>query len=161
MRENLKQFIQNHKDLIADNKFKELYQLAMMEIPFQIGNMSTSFIDAGINPCLYVDRILPEMFSNAMLKQFDIPNNINVISREAFIDNYELTEITIPGTVEIIHSTAFKGCYKLEDIYYKGSVHDFLAATESQNPFYDCATNSVQCSDGIVMFHFDGTVEII
>ena len=43
----LKNFIEENIDLIEQKKWKDLYDLASVHIPFQIGNLTTNLMYAG------------------------------------------------------------------------------------------------------------------
>ena len=151
MRDKVKHFLEKNKELLRENKFKELYLDAEEDIQFQIGNMTMAFMQAGINPLLYVDKVLPFMFSNSMIKEIKIPENIRAINRCAFMDAFELKQITIPKSVKGIHVSAFKGCYELSQIIYEGTTVDWNAMYVEPSTFWDCAVGVVDCSDGKVL----------
>lgn len=148
MRDNLKHFLEKNKELLRQNEFKQLYFEAYEDIPFQIGNMTAAFLQAGINPMLYMDKVMPEMFSNSTIEEVIIPNNIRAINRQAFLDNFELKKITIPKSVVGIESSAFKGCYELEEIIYEGTVEEWEKVFRDPSTFWDCKVEFVTCSDG-------------
>ena len=151
MRSNVKFFLEEHKELLRENRFKELYLDAIEEIPYQVGNMTAAFMQAGINPLLYVDKVLPLMFSNSMIKEIVIPDNIRAINSNAFRDCFELKQITIPKSVKGIHIAAFKGCYELSHIFYQGTTVDWNAMYVEPSTFWDCAVGVVDCIDGEVL----------
>ena len=148
MRSNVKFFLEEHRELLRENNFKELYLDAVEEIPYQVGNMTMAFMQAGINPLLYVDKVLPSMYSNSMIKELVIPNNIRAINSNAFTDCFELKQINIPKSVKGIHVSAFKGCYELSHIFYGGTIADWNAMYVEPSTFWDCKVEVVTCSDG-------------
>lgn len=159
----LKTFIEEHIDLIEQKRWQALYSYATAEIPFQIGNLSYNLLQAGINPLEDLNRILPEMFCNAMeLHEIKIPSNITRIMRQAFMNCYYLTKITIPKSITNIEDTAFSGCYDLADIEYEGTTTEFLnIISPNSNLFEDTKNGIVSCSDAKLLFDFDGTIKLI
>lgn len=150
MQANLKKFIEEHIDLIESFNFTDLYILAKQEIPFQIGNLTTNLRDAGIDPLEHLNRVVPEMFSNSMIKQIELPKHITKIKSQAFLDCFQLISIVIPESVTFIHETAFKGCYELREITYRGTKEQWHHVYVSDKIFTDCATDIVVCNDGEV-----------
>lgn len=146
----LKNFIENHIDLIENNDFTNLYIDAKEEIPFQIGNLTTNLMHAGINPLDHLNRVVPEMFSNSMINEIELPDNITKIKSQAFLDCFQLSSISIPVSVTEIHDTAFKGCYKLDQIVYEGTVEQWKDLNVSWATFIDCKAVVITCKDGEV-----------
>ena len=163
MVQKLKTFIEEHIDLIEQKRWHALYSYATAEIPFQIGNLSYNLLKAGINPLEDLNRVLPEMFCNAMdLHEIEIPSNVTKIMRQAFMNCYHMTKIKIPKSVITIDDTAFSGCYYLDDIQYEGTTTEFLnSVNPSSKLFDDTEKGIVQCSDARILFDFDGTVKIL
>ena len=159
----LKSFIEEHIDLIEQKRWQALYSYAMAEIPFQIGNLSYNLLQAGINPLDDLNRVLPEMFCNAMeLHEIEIPSNVTKIMRQAFMNCYYMTKIKIPKSVITIDDTAFSGCYDLEDIQYGGTTKDFLNNIKpTTKMFVETKNGIVECSDAKLLFELNGTVKIL
>lgn len=150
----LKRFIEEYIDLIETKNWRALYGHAQTEIPFQIGNLTTSLIYAGINPLDDLDVVLPEMFANSMLEQIELPIQISAIKRQAFMNCYVLREITLPASIIRIDDEAFKDCYDLHTIKYQGTMNhlkmSFPDWLEFSKLFDDCAANFIHCTDGDV-----------
>lgn len=159
----LKTFIEEHIDLIEQKRWQALYSYATAEIPFQIGNLSYNLLQAGINPLEDLNRVLPEMFCNAMeLHEIVIPSNVTKIMRQAFMNCYYMKKIKIPKSVITIDDTAFSGCYDLEDIQYEGTTIDFLNNIKpTAKMFEDVRLGIVECSNAKLLFELDGTVKIL
>lgn len=159
MQEILKKFIERHIQMIEKEDWENLYYFARMEIPFQIGNLSCNLIQAGINPLDKLDRVLPEMFCEAqILHNIELPSNIKSIKNQAFKNCYELKQIILPQALSYISETAFEGCYELEDIQYKGTASQLMDISIT-NLFVDTKGQAIKCSNGVLIFHDDGTVE--
>ena len=143
----LQQFIEQHIELIEEQKYLELYRIAKREIPFQIGNLTYNLMLANINPLDDVPGVLDSMFAYSPVENVELPKNIEYIAALAFVDCYHLTEITIPSGVLHITSTSFKGCYKLKKVIFEGTKKDFSKLLRT-NCFQDTNVTSVICSDG-------------
>ena len=157
----LKEFIEEHIDLIEEKRWSALYSYAQAEIPFQVGNLSYNLIKAGVNPLEDLNRILPEMFADSMIDELFIPENITRIQRQAFQSCYFLTKITLPSSIINIDVTAFKGCYELDKIIYEGTATDFIEKIKPiTDIFWDCKTGRINCSDADIVIDFDGTVSV-
>ena len=148
MRYEVKCFIERNILLIEEHKFEELYKRALQELPFQIGNLTTNLMDAGINPLDYSNKIYSWMFSNSMIKQLDIPDHITEIESSAFRDCFWLTKIHIPLSMITINEYAFSGCYDIEEITYEGTITEWRYIDKNGSIFDGCYTNVVHCSDG-------------
>ena len=118
----LKNFIEEYIDLIETKNWRALYSHAQTDIPFQIGNLTTNLMKAGINPLDDLDVVLPEMFADSMLQKIELPVQISVIKRQAFKNCYELKEITLPPALLRIDDQAFDDCYDLHTIRYPGTI---------------------------------------
>lgn len=150
----LKNFIEEYIDLIETKNWRALYSHAQTDIPFQIGNLTTNLMKAGINPLDDLDVVLPEMFSNSMLQKIELPVQISVIKRQAFKNCYELKEITLPPALIRIDDQAFDDCYDLHTIRYPGTIKHLKMSFPNwehfSKLFNDCATAFVECTDGEV-----------
>ena len=162
MTPKLKQFIEEHIDLIENGRWHALYSYAASEIPFQVGNLSYNLLQAGVNPLNELPRVLPDMFNRAgVLTELELPENITSIMRNAFKDCYMLKKIVLPASLETIDNTSFKGCYELEEIIYKGTAKQFMNNIEpTTDMFWDCNTGTIKCSDKNIFIDFDGTISI-
>ena len=150
----LKKFIEENIDLIEQKNWRDLYDLASVHIPFQIGNLTTNLMYAGINPLDDLEVVLPEMFSDSMLQKIELPVQISVIKRQAFKNCYELREVTLPTALIRIDNEAFANCYELHTIKYQGTMKhlkmSFPDWEHFSDLFEDCATAFIDCADGDV-----------
>ncbi len=97
----------------------------------------------GIKKDLDVPTLSKKTVGKAVLKQYIIPENIEIIAKETFV-NHELVEINIPQSVAIIKESAFKN-NKLEKVAFSNGD---LTNIES-DVFRDNSLKSVDLS-GIV-----------
>lgn len=150
----LKKFIEEYIDLIETKNWIALYSHAQTEIPFQIGNLTTNLMYAGINPLDDLDVVLPEMFAESMIQNIELPVQISVIKRQAFMNCYELREITLPPALVRIDDEAFANCYNLHTIRYPGTMKHLKMSFPNWEHFSklfdDCATALIDCTDGDV-----------
>ena len=150
----LKNFIEENIDLIEQKNWRDLYDLASVHIPFQIGNLTANLIRADVNPLDDLDVVLPEMFSEGFIDEVVLPVHISVIKRQAFMNCYMLKEITLPPALLRIDDEAFKGCYELHTIRYPGTIKHLKMSFPNWEHFSklfdDCATNLIYCTDGEV-----------
>ena len=148
----LKNFIEENIDLIEKKNWKDLYDLASVHIPFQIGNLTTNLMYAGINPLDDLEVVLPEMFAESMIQNIELPIQISVIKRQAFKNCYELREVTLPPALIRIDAEAFANCYELHTIRYSGTIKHLKMSFPNWEHFSklfdDCATNLIYCTDG-------------
>ena len=117
MTSEIKQLIEQHIDLIDDNRFEELLLNNNLYISQRRGIVKV-LLEAGVNFLKYM-KTLPPM--PADLTNFVIPETIEKISANAF-EGGSLTSIVIPRSVKIIERMAFSGCNNLHDIYIPSSV---------------------------------------
>ena len=150
----LKNFIEENIDLIEQKNWRDLYDLASVHIPFQIGNLTTNLMYAGINPLDDLDVVLTEMFAESMIRNIELPVQISVIKRQAFKNCYELREVTLPVALIRIDDEAFANCYELHTIRYQGTIKHLKMSFPNWEHFSklidDCATNLIYCTDGEV-----------
>ena len=108
---------------IADNAFKECYDLTSVSIPNTVTNIG-EYAFYGCSKLSSVDipnsvtDIGNYAFNNCYnLKSVNIPENVTVINTAVFSGCKSLTSITIPGKVTYIGTAAFSRCDKLNVIY--------------------------------------------
>ena len=150
----LKNFIEENIDLIEQKNWRDLYDLASVHIPFQIGNLTTNLMKAEINPLDDLDVVLPEMFAESMIQNIELPVQISVIKRQAFKNCYELREVTLPPALIRIDAEAFANCYELRTIKYSGTIKHLKMSFPNWEHFSklfdDCAAALIRCTDGDV-----------
>lgn len=150
----LKKFIEENIDLIEEKNWRDLYDLASVHIPFQIGNLTTNLMHADINPLDDLTVVLPEMFAESMIQNIELPAQISVIKRQAFKNCYELREITLPPALIRIDEEAFANCYELHTINYQGTIKHLKMSFPNwehlSKLFDDCSTAFIHCTDGDV-----------
>ena len=125
MRDLTKVFIEQYVDLITENKFEDLYRIALRE-HVVIEDLTNSLLKAGIYPLEHMSYIPQEFFykSAKSIDGFIIPNNIVDIRERAFYET-DLTEIIIPEGVQSIYTLAFARCKDLLFVTIPHSI-DFI-----------------------------------
>ena len=68
-------------------------------------------------------------FADKSLTEFSIPQTVEVIEKNAFIDNGTLTKISIPESVISIKDNAFLGCKQIEEVSYISSANVAIGAS--------------------------------
>ena len=148
MRDLTKVFIEQYINLITENKFEDLYRIALREY-IVIEDLTNSLFQADIDPLEYMSYIPQNFFckSTKSIEGFIIPNNIVDIRERAFYET-DLTEIvipegvqsiytyafarcknllfvTLPHSIEFIDRMVFKGCESLAEVRYNGTIEEW------------------------------------
>ena len=125
MKDLTKVFIEQYIDLITENKFEELYLIAIKE-QMAIEDLTNTLYKADIDPLKHMNYI-PVKFlyeSQESVNGFVIPDGIDSIQQHAFYET-DLTEIIIPEGVTSIYSRAFGSCKNLLFVTLPHSI-DFI-----------------------------------
>lgn len=124
--DGVKEFIENHIDLIENNEWEEVYNSTYYLSFNTIGEFTQTMLEANINPLNYLDYIPDYYLYNSNISgKFVIPNNITNIGEEAFRGCSSLTSITIPDSVTSIGSDAFSNCSELKFLKLSKSLESF------------------------------------
>lgn len=144
-RDKILRFLKSHQGYLENEDFQTLYELAdyNFETSKDIGFLTETLLDAGINPLDYLDYVPYTCFYELDMHGFDLPQHITSIHKYAFAYtknlktinlnniNYmdencftgcDLEEIVIPGSIEVIPPEAFSRCYNLEKIIIEEDV---------------------------------------
>lgn len=99
------QFIKEHKDLINENRFKELYDL---EWDFDlIGEVTCVLLEAGIDPLVDMSMIPKRFLQGSNITEYSVPSHIHTIGSYAFDECKELETIHLPEGLTFIDVSAF------------------------------------------------------
>lgn len=111
MTDSIVRFLEEHIDLVDDEKFELLYGCLPMEISWAY--LTQILYDCGIDP-LRGFSYAPSYFAAQCIlpSNFKLPENISSIGSHAFIRT-NVTKIDIPARCETIGNTAFGGCTDL------------------------------------------------
>ena len=112
-----KEILIKNKDLLED--LDKFYQ----SIPVSVSSEITSlFINSGINVLENVSRIYPAMFAyTENFVNLKLPKNIKIIKQRAFLES-KIKTVTIDKGCEHIQAFAFARCHGLEKISIPTSV---------------------------------------
>lgn len=120
-----KQFLKDNKNLINKSGFKILYDnenLSKWNVnPILISEISQIFLNSGINPLNYLDKVPKYFLYGAEISSVGIPNNIKKIEANAFLDS-DIVKIEVPDSVTEIDDEAFSLCDKLKYIKFSKNV---------------------------------------
>ena len=131
----LSEFIKTHVEEINKNDFTEVYRDAERAVGVDdIGRLTDLFVDAEINPLLYVKNIPEYYMCRSSHTHIEIPENIVKIGTGAFYGCTGLTSVTISNGVTIIGNHAFDGCTGLTSITIPDSVTSI-----GERAFDDCS----------------------
>ena len=126
MNTEIKEFIEEHIDLIEDGRFEELYKLQSkwytVELARLVGIFTETLLSADIDPAKYMKKIPPFYLTGTKIVSYTIPQTVTSIDWAAFINCNELTNVTIPNSVTSIDYSAFLGCSKLTSVIIGNSV---------------------------------------
>lgn len=136
----IKEFVDENKEIINENNFKEVYNKLYMEPTQMIGSFTQLFYKAGINPLQFLNHVpssflgmtdttsfvIPNhittignasFYNCVKLEKIKLPNNLYTIGSKAFAYCSHLKNIKIPAKIEKIENSTFEGCSRLESIY--------------------------------------------
>lgn len=71
----------------------------------------------------YNDGILRSLHRCEKIEKLMMPNNIKIISYNAYVNHHFLTKIVFSTNLKIIHGGAFKGCMSLQEIVLPNNLH--------------------------------------
>lgn len=117
MNNYIKEFIEKHKQLILDNKFFELYELAHKELYFsdKIGELTHILLSSGIDPIKQgqLSSVPADyLYMDDNVTEFIVPSNVIKIENSAFQGCQYLRQVNLNNVQEIEYS-AFNRCYSL------------------------------------------------
>lgn len=170
------EFIEKYIDLIDNNNFQKFYDLTEGMEMQQIGDISKTLIEAGINPLNYINFVPSAFLFNAEgFSSFEIPPNITHLEDNSFmgadIEGIEIPEgvvviangafswceylnyIKLPKSLRQMNSDIFEGCNRLHEVHYAGTMEEFkrIRCTSKLINSYDSKKNTlfrIICSDG-------------
>lgn len=102
MTQELKQFIQENKNLINQNT-KESWEKIYSKISWEIvGEFTKTMLSAGIDPAIIMGYIPMDYLYNSKITNYKIPDSVTSIGDYAFAHCSSLTSIEIPNSVTSI-----------------------------------------------------------
>lgn len=135
MNQKIKAFIENNVKLLEAEDFSQLYKKASQSY-FEVGELTESFLDAGIDPLDYLTEIpFCYLVNIPSVGVLDIPDHVTSIGQNAFENCSSLTSVTIPDSVTSIGMSAFYGCTGLTSV----TIPDSVTSIGSE-AFYYCSS---------------------
>ena len=165
MTTGVKNFIEEHIELIESENFKKLDDKASIQTSddgYSKGELYEVLLRAGINPLPYLPLVPFGFLRNTALEgSFTVPGNcIDVISRAFYNCNLseiifeegvmsigalacarseKLEKVYIPSTVLNLGNNIFVGCNNMREVIYNGTYEDFkklYIATSILHPWF-------------------------
>lgn len=132
--ENLKEFLQENKNLLADGRILELYGKLYPYSGKLGGELTDLLLDSGINVWDYFTEEIPHhAFAGSTIKILEIPSSVKSIAEHAFWGCKSLISVTMPSGIANIGDGVFEDCNSLTSVTIGSGVTiiDFGA-------FYNC-----------------------
>lgn len=147
----VKKFIEQNKDLIADNKWDQVYDNAVFTLNAEAtGELGITLLSAGIDPLKELDYIPENFLNTTTITEFNIPKHIHLLSDGCFAYCYNLKQIVIPDFVTQIDQFAFYACDGLRDVFLPEHIHNIsLTAFDMIHP-----DAIIHCKQGTVADKF-------
>lgn len=158
MTEQLKQFIQNNKDLINQNSkesWEEIYK-SLRTREFK-GEFTECILASGIEDPAQILGYMPDRYLRlSHIREYTIPEGLDYISTSAFARCNDLTEITIPEGVETIYDYAFYRCTNLKRVVIPDSVTSIETKAFAECTSLTDVTISANCKFLTYVWTFNG-----
>lgn len=157
----VKDFIEEHIDLIEDHRFGELWEFAEEELTAFSHLVPHVLYEAGVNLMEYVGDTLPDGFmTDSDLKSIYVPDNISRIGGGAFSFTPNLEELSIPKKCQLGQEILFDS--RCQVIDYRGTLEEMHRFTnlfkcgEVQNWHTGSAVLFIRTADGHKVNCYDG-----
>lgn len=119
----VKDFIEEHIDLIQEGRFRDLWEFAEEELTAFSHHVPNWLYKADINLMEFIGDTVPVGFMNdSDLKSIYVPDNIKIIGDSAFSFTPALEEISIPRVCKLGRELLFDSNCQVID--YRGTVED-------------------------------------
>lgn len=117
MDQKIKEFIENHTELLLNENFTQLYNEITSKDVDLTGRLTRTLLEAGMDPLEYMSEI-PSFYldRDISLTDFCCPESIKSIGKYAFNECKNLTKLVIGTNVTSIDSFAFSWCKSLTNI---------------------------------------------
>lgn len=177
MTEKLKDFIERYIDLIENNQFEILYDIAKAELRHNLtGELTSKLFEAEIYPHEHMDKIpeyylhhqaidnIDEILKNKIeiggaaftwcvnITKVDIPEGCKLIDHGCFLSCLNLEEVKLPKSLEEINGSIFTGCKKLNTLIYAGTKDEFKNIDKAPAWKRDSKINKIVCVDGDINY---------
>lgn len=156
MGDKLKDFLEQNKELINNNKFDEFFSNTMILAPNKYYKIIDAFHEANIDILPYVTEIPSHYFEmQEDIQTFTVPENINKLKYKSFAECYNLIEISLPSSLILIYNSCFDGCKKLKNIKFNGTRKQWERIDiffKGNAPLFKA---DIQCIDGQIKYYYD------
>ena len=144
MSDSIIKFLEDHIDLVDENKFEFLYGALPIEIDWS--HLTQILYDCGIDPLQGFSHV-PSYFAAQcnLPSNFKLPETISSIESHAFIRT-NLTKIDIPARCETIGNIAFGSCTELMIVNVGSGLREI-----GRYAFFGCTS--------LQTINYDGTLE--
>lgn len=144
MADSIIKFLEDHIELVDEDKFELLYGELPIEISWSY--LTQILYDCGIDP-LQSFSYVPTYFAAQCIlpSNFKLPENISSIESHAFLRT-NLTKIDIPARCETIGNIAFGGCTDLSIVNIGSGLREI-----KRYAFYGCTK--------LQIINYEGTLE--
>lgn len=144
-----KKFLSVYSNLLKSGDIKSLYNKIIEgyvteNYNYLISEVSTIFINSGINPLDYLDNVPENFLFDSDVTSIKIPSNITEISMHSFAYS-NVESIKIPNSVTYMGINAFQECKKLKSITFSNALKAI-----PKNTCLDCTSLSyVKIPEGV------------
>ena len=161
------EFIERNIELVDENRFEELYDLAAeqcIELT-DVGCITNILTDAGIDPLATLTTIpagylyacedvtsftIPPhikaievcAFSDTSIEELIVPEGVTRIGEGAFNWNPKLKKIVLPSTLKELGTDCFEGCENLHKIHFNGTVRQWRSIHKFNNRIVNSYKNN-------------------
>lgn len=144
MNEAVQYFIETNLDKIDANDFTTIYAKAEMTNFAYIGELTSTFYEAGIDPLEHLDGYIPGRFFDYQYlpDTYSIPKGITSIGNRAFRGVENVETIYIPESCVFISDHAFRDSETLADLYIPRSVDNIMSNAIDDDIVIHCEKDS-------------------
>lgn len=115
--------LNKYKEAINNGDFESIYNDRLVFFqPMLASEISQIFLNSGINPLNYLNKVPDAFLIGADIDQIEIPDGIIEIRSSAFNNCTNLTKIEIPNSVDKIDVYTFYNCTNLKYIKFSKNI---------------------------------------
>lgn len=152
-KEKLTEFVNEYKNLIRSKNYTKIYDI-LQTIDNNENNLDNQIIycftemmfKIGENPFEEMEEIYYQAGKGLSITELTIPNSVNIIGDEAFMNCTKLKTVKLSDSVTEIGDMAFKDCSNLQNIIISKNFEKF-----GENVFDGCLN--------LKSIYYDGTIE--
>ena len=156
---DVKQFINNWKDLIQNKQWSDIYNIfnSLVSEEGETGDFTRMLLNAGINPLEQGLTYVPAFYmyvgdetdpSKIKIHEIEIPEGITKVMDYAFWGNKQLERVIFAHSCKNIYNKAFGNCPNLKEIIYKGTWEEWKDGDNTKLSWDFVGTKYITCTDG-------------